>query len=288
MKLRGPLGVAAAAASLLLVAPHARAGKRECATAYVEAQRAMKAGTLKKAREQLAVCAHVECLAAIRKDCVEWLDQVNASIPSIVARAKGPDGKETVDVRLLVDGEIVAEKIDVRAVELEPGKHKLRFEMAAHDPVEQEVILRQGERNRLVEASFAPKGQTEAQPQATTQDGGSTASLTTTPDKPPPRVLPYVFGGLALAAFAGTGVFWYRAESGRSTLDSAHCAPNCASGDVSAIKRDRLIGDVCLGAGVVLAGLAVVFLVTPKSAAKKAAWETWTSTAQLVGTGLPF
>lgn len=282
----------AVTSAVALTAPRASAGKKECAIAYVDAQRSMKAGALKKAREQLAVCAHDECLPAVRRDCVAWLDQVNASIPSIVAKAKGPDGKETVDVRLLVDGEVVADKLDVHALELEPGTHKLRFEMAGRDPVEQDVILRQGERNRVIEASFAAKEPPEpragaAAPAAATSD--PLAASPAPPDKPKGRVLPYVLGGVALAAFAGAGIFWYRAESGRSTLDDAHCAPNCASSDVSAIKRDRLIGDVCLGAGVVLAGLAVYFLVAPgKAEAKRAAWRAWTTSGRFVGPSLEF
>jgi hypothetical protein len=240
----------------------------------------MKSGTLKKAREQLALCARDECLPAVRKDCVAWLDQVNANIPSIVAQATGPDGKETVDVRLFVDGELVADKLDVRALELEPGKRKLRFEMAGQSPVEQEVILRQGEHNRVVEASFAPKAQPTGAltpPPPVTEEPAPGASATHAPDKPKPRVLPLVLGGIGLLALGGAGVFWYRAEAGRSTLEDAHCAPTCASSDVSAIKRDRLIGDVFLGAGVVLVGVAAYLFFAPgKKEAKLATWETWT------------
>ena len=272
-------------AALALAAPPAHAGKKECATAYVDAQRTMKSGVLKKAREQLTLCAKDDCMAAIRKDCVTWLDQTNANIPSIVAQAKGPDGKDTMDVRLFVDGELVAEKLDVRAVELEPGTHKLRFEMAGQAPVEQEVILRQGEHNRPVEASFAPK---EPAAPAATEPAEASAPKASTSAKGKPKVLPYVLGGVGVLALGGAGIFWYRAEAGRSTLEDAHCSPNCAGSDVSAIKRDRLVGDIFLGAGVVLVGLAAYFLIAPgKPEAKLAAWETWTRSANL-GAGVPF
>jgi hypothetical protein len=283
--LRARLVPAAVLAAIALTATPAAAGKKECAAAYVDAQRTMKSGVLKKAREQLTICARDECMAAIRKDCVTWLDQTNANIPSIVAEAKGPDGKDTMDVRLFVDGELVAEKLDVRAVELEPGTHKLRFEMAGQPPVEQEVILRQGEHNRPVEASFAPKTSTSPTAAAAPE---TTAPATTAPGKGKPKVLPYVLGGVGVLALGGAGIFWYRAEAGRSTLEDAHCAPNCAGSDVSAIKRDRLVGDIFLGAGVVLVGLAAYFLIAPgKPEAKLAAWETWTRSANL-GAGVPF
>jgi hypothetical protein len=262
---------AAVLGAAALAAASAHAGKKECAQAYVEAQKLMKAGQLKKAREQLDICAHDECLAAVRKDCVAWLDQVNASIPSIVVQAKAADGKDTVDVKLSIDGAPVADHLDVKAIELEPGTHKVRFEMAGEEPIEQDVILHQGERNRVVSATFGAKGQPEDKGVAPAQPASHDEGVTVSPEKPPSRVMPLVFGGVALAAIAGAGVFWYRAESARGDLDG--CAPLCSQDDVSAVKRDRLIGDVLLGVGVVSAGLAVYFLVTSKPARRSTALE---------------
>jgi hypothetical protein len=255
-------------AALGLVASAAHAGKKECAQAYVDAQRLMKSGQLKKAREQLDLCAHDECLAAVRKDCVAWLDQVNASIPSIVVQAKTPDGKDTVDVKLSIDGAAVADHLDVTAIELEPGTHKVRFEMAGQDPVEQEVILRQGEKNRLVSATIGAKA---AAPDAPAQPPTTRDEPVVVSTEKPSRTMPIVFGGVALVALAGAGVFWYRAESNRSDLEA--CKPQCNPDDVSGVKRDRLIGDVLLGVGVVSAGLAVYFLVSAKPARKSTALE---------------
>jgi hypothetical protein len=81
------------------------------------------------------------------QDCVAWLDEVNASMPSIVIEAKDPKGKETFDVRISENGEVLAEKLDVNAIELDPGTHKLKFEFSGADPIEQ-VVLRQGQRTK--------------------------------------------------------------------------------------------------------------------------------------------
>jgi hypothetical protein len=272
---------AAAAAVLgvaLITTPPAEAGKRECAQAYVDAQKLMKGGQLKKAREQLDICAHDDCLPAVRKDCVAWLDQVTASIPSIVAQAKGTDGKDTVDVKLSIDGAPVADHLDVHAIELDPGTHKVRFEMAGQDAIEQEVILRQGERNRIVSVSFGAKSQPEVQAATTRSSAGPEDGVPASTAKPS-RVAPLVFGGVAIAAIAVAGVFWYRAESSRSDLE--HCAPTCNPDDVSAIKRDRLIGDVFLGVSVISAGLAVYFFVSAKPAKR-------TGSVEWIGPGFRF
>jgi hypothetical protein len=268
--------VAALLGVALLTTPRAEAGKRECAQAYVDAQKLMKTGQLNKAREQLDICAHDECLPAVRKDCVAWLDQVTASIPSIVAQAKGADGKDTVAVTLSIDGALVADHLDVRAIELDPGTHKVRFEMAGQDPIEQEVILRQGERNRVVSATFGAKAPEMHTAASTPAGPGDRVTASTAK---PSRVAPLVFGGVAIAAIAGAGIFWYRAESARSDLE--HCAPACNPDDVSAIKRDRLIGDILLAVSVVSAGLAVYFLVNAKPTKR-------TGSLEWIGPGVRF
>ena len=254
--MRGLFRIVAFVAAGVLAGGAASAGKKECAQSYVDAQKAMKSQELRRAREQLVMCARDDCLPAVRKDCIEWLDQVNASFASIVVQATGPDGKDTFDVRLRVDGEVVAEHLDTHAIEIEPGTHKLRFEMAGQSPIDEDLIVRQGEKNHSVEVSFAPKPKT----------GGITTTSTTggaqTRPARPNRIVPIVLGGVAVLALAGAGVFWGIAESSRSDLVNKQCAPNCNPDDVSGIKRDRLIGDVLLGLGIVAAGAAVYFLVT--------------------------
>ena len=234
----------------------ASAGKKECAQSYVDAQKAMKSQELRHAREQLVMCARDDCLPAVRKDCIEWLDQVNQSFASIVVQAKGTDGKDTFDVRLRVDGDVVAEHLDTHAIEIEPGTHKLRFEMAGQNPIDEDLIVRQGEKNHAVEVSFAPKPKTGG---ITTTSAAPTAD--TRPSRPN-RIVPIVLGGVGVLALAGAGVFWAIAESSRSDLVSKQCSPNCNPDDVSGIKRDRVMGDVLLGVGIVAAGAAVYFLVT--------------------------
>lgn len=260
----------AALVATICGAPPAFAGKKECAAAYVQAQELKQSGAFKKAREQLLVCAKDECMAAVKKDCVAWLDEVNASLPSIVIEAKGPDGKETFDVKVTIDGEVVGEKLDVKAIEVDPGTHKIVLEYAGQPAVEQELILRQGQKNKTVEVSFEKKKPEKAAPLVTEPEPAPDADAGAT-DKPKPPVLAYVLGGVGVVALAGTAYFWLGAESKKKDLEDSGCSPNCAEGDVDSIKDKRLFGDVALGVGVACLGAATWLYLSPKKSAPKPA-----------------
>jgi hypothetical protein len=253
------LAALAALAGVCTVTP-ALAGKKECAAAYVEAQKLKSSSSLKKAREQLILCGKEECLAAVKKDCVAWLDEVNAALPSIVVAAKGPDGKDTFDVKVTIDDVVVAEKLDVNAIEVDPGTHKLVLEYAGEPPVEQELVLRAGQKNHAVEVSFAK--QTDEKPTAEPEPDPEPASDPKADSGGKPPTLSYVLGGVGLLALGGTAYFWLGASGEESDLESSKCEPNCAKGDVDSIKQKRLIGDIVLGVGVACIGAATYLWLT--------------------------
>jgi hypothetical protein len=234
------------------------AERKECAQAYAEAQKSMRATALRRARDQLKVCARDACLPLVRKDCVAWLDEVNAGIPSIVIEAKGPDGKETFDVRVSLNDEEVAPRLDVKAIDLDPGTFTMRFERAGSTPIEKEVVLRQGQKNKLVEVSFAP-----ASPNGRTT--GSDKSAVARPQLA--AFLPWILGGLGVALAGGGTFFWLTAESNRTDLQGS-CSPRCDPGKVDDIGTQRLVGDVLFGAGIVAIGAAAVWLLTEPSRPK--------------------
>lgn len=221
------------------------ADRKECADAYAEAQTSMQAVSLIKAREQLKVCARDSCLALIRKDCVTWLDEVNAGIPSVVVAAKGKDGQEVFDVRVSVNGNEVASKLDVKAIELDPGTFTMRFEHEGLPPIEQEVTLRQGQKNKLVEVNW---GAGEKKKRA--------------------AMIPWIVGGVGLGLVGGGSFFWLKSESDRSDLHDS-CAPRCSQGAIDSIETQRLVGDILFGLGLAAVGTAAVWILTePPSKAK--------------------
>src|SRR4051794_37170175 len=85
------LGIFVVIASAL-VAPHALADTEECSRTYESAQRFRLQSKLLDARSALVICAQDTCPAALRKDCVAWLAEVNEAMPAVALNVRGSDG----------------------------------------------------------------------------------------------------------------------------------------------------------------------------------------------------
>jgi len=138
--------------------------KEECISAYEQAQDLRKQSHLINARQRLLVCTREVCPAVLRKDCVQWLEEVERSMPTVVVDVKGTDGSDVVAVKVYLDGKLVAEQLDGKPISLDPGQHTFRFEIAGAPAKEERIVVPEGTKNRRVAVSFAPAG--VAQPQA--------------------------------------------------------------------------------------------------------------------------
>ncbi len=270
---RARLGVCLGLAVSLVGAPaaarkHKKHEKKECATAYVKAQKLKSGGELLEAKKQLIICASEGCLSAVRKDCLSWLDEVNAATPSITVSARDRSGNETLAVKVEVDGKPVAEKLTTDGIQLDPGEHKLHFELEGAPPVDKQIILRAGEKNKPVEVDFGGSKSED--------DSGSTTAPAAAPPvdqgvkkKKKSHVVSYVLGGVGVAALGGTAYFWLASKSAENDLTAKGCAPNCSKSDVSGIKQKRLFGDIALGVGVVSLGVATYLWLAPSKEKKR-------------------
>jgi hypothetical protein len=185
-----------------------------------------------------------------------------------VAREERPSGESRAvdDVRVSVDGEVVASRLEVGAVSLDPGVHSVTFVHAGFDPVEQRIDVREGERDREVDVVFRPSA-----PQA----GGSP---TPTVPPPPPRperpvtpepstssrpvpVVVYGLGGAAVVALGIGVVLEGVGLSARSHLvDTCQPTRSCAPSDVDSARNQVMAGDIALGVGALLfAGSAYLY-----------------------------
>jgi hypothetical protein len=238
------------------LAPEAHADTKACAQAHVDAQKSMRAGALRQAREHLNACAREDCVAPIRHDCVGWRDEVMAAIPSVVVDAKGPDGNAVVDVRVTVAGEVIATKLDPRPIELDPGTYAFTFEREGNPPIDREVVLRRGEKGRILDVRFT--GPAPTKPETSLREQPRAAAR-------PTPIGPWVLGAAGLA-LAGVGAyFWLDAER---RFDDAQttCAPRCSRDRVDGIDTARHVGDVLmLVAAAAVAGAAVWLLTAPPS-----------------------
>jgi hypothetical protein len=211
--------------------------------AYVQGQRQRKSAQLLAARESFVVCGQTACPAALRKDCSQWLEEVEAALPSVVVVVRR--GQQDVrDARLWVDDVEVAQVLDGRSIPLDPGTHRFVVEVEGERPMTRNLLLREGERRRVV--PFELVG--EAEPPPAERDWTTLG----------------VLGGVGALGLGAFGFFALRSHSERGDLES--CKGHCPQDDVDRVRRDQIIADVSLGVGVVALGAAAYLYFTSPTA----------------------
>jgi len=217
----------------------ADAAKAECLAKYEEAQMTRRERRLLATRAALRACSGAACPSAIRADCVDWLDGVAHSLPSVVvtARARGAD---LTAVKVFIDGKLATERLSGFALEVDPGLHKFRFESEPWPPIERDVLANEGVKDRPIDVEFAPP----------LPDDARLVAQAETPRPPRLHRSDYVFGGFALAGFATAATF-----GGTGLYDAHHlketCMSYCKHDDVDAVRTKLIIADIGLAVGVV-------------------------------------
>lgn len=253
---RALVWAALSAVPLLLASVTARAdddSKQACITAADEAQRLRDEHKLVKAREQMVACARDVCPGPIRKDCAKWLTDVEASLSTVTLAARDTRGRDFVDVRVSIDGALLTEKLDGAALFVDPGPHTFKFEIVGKPPIEEQVIVREGERNRAVTAIFAVE---------------TPAPIPTlAPEQRKPPIVGYVVAGAGALALGGAAFFWVTGRSDISTMRSGCGVTHvCAQSDVDAAHTKLVVGDVVAGLGLAAIGVGVYLIVTASRA----------------------
>jgi hypothetical protein len=188
--------------------------------------------------------------------------ETNAAVPTVTF-AVVSGNRELANVQVYSDETLLATGLDGRAVALDPGRHRFRFVLPRGGVLNSEILLREGEKNRLVTVRLA-----ESRP----------ASGTSEPDVPAERPsstrsLPATFwvaSGVGLAALATGTTFalWGRAEEQRI----ADCAPSCPPELATSLdksRRDYLIANISFGVAAASAGTALVlYLARPTDSGK--------------------
>jgi hypothetical protein len=267
------LGGVAAATALAIALPsapaHAADDKQQCVEGYEQSQHLRRDGKLRAAHERLVVCSNRACPQATQLDCTRWLAEVEQAQPTIVVSAKGPGGQEIAGVRVLVDGEVAAERLDGRAIDVDPGLRRVRAESADGRVLEQNVLFREGEKLRAIEFSFPPASPPPAA--APVVVGGPGPKPSREPGGWSPPLASYLLGGAGLAAVV-VGTYLDVSGKDQETNLKDTCAPNCSHSSVEAMRTRVLAGDIVLGAGVAsVASAVVIAIVSPRSGAR-AAW----------------
>jgi hypothetical protein len=271
-----------ALASCVTVSKRAAADEKQaCVAASEKAQQLRSAGKLGEARDQLNICGRAECPKLIQQDCTQWMSEVLASLPSVVPGAKDARGRDLVDVRLTIDGKVATDRLDGKAIVLDPGVHAFVFERferkgaagsaAPVTSVNEQVVVRPGEKNRIVTVTLT--GPDDA---ASAGIGPSTSGARTgaPPDEPrgsSPPIAAYVLGGLGLAALGAALYFDLTASSDARGLRRT-CAPNCNQADVDDVQSKYTLAGITAGIGGALVVTGVVlFILHGKGSARAGA-----------------
>jgi hypothetical protein len=238
----------AALAAALPVRGESVADKASCVRAYESAQRLRKAAKLVAADEQLSACKAV-CPAALRVDCDQWQADNRARIATLAITALDPEGHGLTDVRVIVDDELRAPRLDGEPLAVDPGDHVLRFERDSGAAVTERVSLREGERNRAIAIRFEAARAAAAAPPV---DAGPTRG---------PSTAVYASGAVGVLGLVGLVVFGVRRANDIATLD--RCRPSCLRSDVESANIDLVLtgGSLLLALGG--AGAAAYLLWGP-------------------------
>jgi hypothetical protein len=227
--------------------------KAACAASFEDAQTLRLKADLIGAQAASRVCAREVCASFIRSNCIQWLSEIDASIPSVVLSAQ-LDGRDTHDVVVQMDGRPFADSLDGRSVEVNPGRHSFVFTYRAvpgQPTQEVAALVVQGQKNRPIQSSVQ------------------------SPPPPPDEIHRPVPASVYLLVAVGVlamGSFATFAELGESKWSDLHdsssktgCAPFCSDSAVRQVRTYLAIGDVSLAVGVVSLGTAgVLFLARPQ------------------------
>jgi hypothetical protein len=245
------------AAFVLLAAPsvHAEetnADKLACVSALDNAQSLQTARKMKDARASFVACSAEACPAVVREDCAKSLMDLDATMPSIVLSAT-VDGHDAADARVTLDGTPMDGALDGRSLAVDPGAHVARFERDGSAPVEVKIIAREGEKNRVVSASFVIQRASATPAKPIAAEGRASIP-----------VLPLVLGGIGISALAGGAFMRLSADADARTLQGT-CAPKCDPSERDALSNRLVISNVALGVGAVaLTASAVTWLLARK------------------------
>ncbi len=218
-----------------------------CAHAAESVQALRSAGKLVEALDQVPRCMQLQCPAFVRRDCEASRSDIEASLPTIVVRARGPGGEDVTAVRVLVDGRPFLDRLDGRAKPIDPGPHTLRFELPGATPAEKSVVVREGERMRAVDAVFAaPAGD------GSSGKGEDAAGAG--------RGFPWPAAILGGAGVVAVGAFAYLGLTGLSDYHALQggCGANgsCKSSDVDPVRTKLWVADGLGVAGLLALGVA--------------------------------
>jgi hypothetical protein len=243
----------------------------DCLAATEKATTLRRQHQLRAARAELLICAAGTCPADIRQECMRRVDEVNASMPTMVFEVKDDKGSDMSAVHVELDGEVLTDRLEGTALSIDPGEHVFHFEAAGMIAVDRQFVIRVGEKERREQIRFRPIGAQNAAPAVLTSAPSMSTrqQFSTAHARPEPshalRTVGYVLGGVGLAAIAlaayEQSVALNRHSSSRDAANADDAAIQATSSELHAQARSAQnyalvsgsLGLAALGVGVYMA-----------------------------------
>jgi uncharacterized membrane protein len=212
-------------------------------------------------------------------------------MPTVIFVVTDEKNQDLSAVKVFSTDDLIVDGLDGRAIHIDPGKHRLRFLLPSGEVLSSDVLIREGEKNRLIQMRTAEP--TEPAEPAQPAAAATKPVPVTAPPSPPAspatvveeRTIPLAFwivSGLAVAGLGTGTTFAILGKSEKNTLSD--CAPYCkesSRGTYDNLKRDYLIADIGFGVGVVSAGVATWLLVSSQYGNRERPTQSATSNATL-------
>jgi hypothetical protein len=258
--LRLPILLATAAIALTASPRLARADDKACFAASEAEIGLRRAGRLRDALRQLAICADPKCPAEVSAECGRRIQVINAALPTMIVTANDGRGNDITAVAVTLDGVPLTQKLDGLAIAVDPGSHTLHFESAGNPPIDKTVLIREGEKARQVSVSFGTL-------KTTTPEAGSTWSTQ--------KTLALVAAGVGVVGI-GTGVVASSdASASNGDCTTTACSAAMHANAVSEHSTASTMGDVSTAmfvvGGVGIAAGAILWFTAPRGSEKPTA-----------------
>jgi len=224
---------------------------RHCVDSHETVQLRRKGGDLLSARDAARICAREDCPQAVKAECLTFVQELDRDVPSVTLSVVDAHGQPWIDAIVLIDGKMVAERVDGKSIDTNPGARTLRVIPKGREAVDISVVVKQGAKNQPVEVKLPP---------------GSDTTPLVPADEPEPlepaRNIPaaaWISGGVGIAGLAMFGAFAGIGWSERSDLEA--CGTRCGDELVQPVRTKLLIADTALGVGIASLALSAVLLI---------------------------
>ena len=210
-----------------------------CIDANAKAQELRRDGNFSQARTALHTCANRACPSMVRDDCARRLDELDRVQPTIVFSVRDASGADVSAVRVTMDGRKLADRLEGKALAIDPGTHAFSFEWAGQAPVTRQLVVREGDKGRqeMIDMSgTAPAAGAPAPNSASTKSFNSAAAFESgSPARDhgaqsgaTQRLWGYVVGGVGVAGLAAGAAFGLVALSASNDSKNECPVGNCA------------------------------------------------------------